>query len=166
MAGQLVGGLRDRMVMESVLRLVQQSLDGDGWFDSGRNHQPITIVDEYPDTDTEVPINTLAFSFGDTYQRMVELGHRAELFHVPIYIDFFAESDGLSRHIIGDIYAWANENPVIPVWNFDMATPEVDFYIEIMEESVEVQRATRATHPWLKHWATLVFIVSDQRENA
>lgn len=162
----LVGGLRDRMVLESVLRQIEAALGALGWFDAGRQHLPITVIDEYPDIDVQVPLNTLAFSYGDSFNRLVELGALTTYHHAPIFIDFFAESDALSRHVSGDIYAWVNENPVIPVYDYDLATPVIDFYVEVLEESVEVQRPARATNPWLKHWSTVVFIVGDQRSNA
>lgn len=166
MAGTLRGGKRDRMVIESVLRAVRDELAFRDWFDPGREHLPITLINEYPDTETEVALNTLAISFGDSFSRLVQLGNMAELHNVPIFFDFFAESDALKYHVAGDIYAWINEQHIIPVWDYDLATPVVDFNLEVLEESAEKQYPPRATNPWLKHWVTVSFIVSDQRENA
>lgn len=165
----LTGGKRDRMVLESVLRHVEGYLDSLGWFDSGRQHQPIVVVDAYPgdgEDGAEVALNTMAFSYGDTYQTMVELGTNAETHTAPIYIDFYGESDGLTRHILGDIYAFLGLNPVLAVYDYDMATPTQDFTVEIVEESVSKGFPSRATNPWQKHWGIITMLVEDERANA
>lgn len=166
MAGTLTGGLRDRMVLESIFRDVQAKLQALGWFDSNRQHQDITMVDEYPDTAVEVPINTLAVSYGSSFQSRLEMGSRSEVWRQIVYVDFFAESDALGRHLIGDIYAHVNEQMGFSVWNYSIATPVIDFYIEVMDESVETDRPTNVTNPWEKHWYMLAFTIEDQRSNA
>ena len=163
----LEGGKRDRMTLESVLRQIEADLTARGWFDSGRQHLPINVIDAYPgDQDQEVPLNTMAFSFGDSAQRMMELGSNAE-FHVwPVYVDFYGQSDAVTRHILGDIYDFLGKNPVLPVYDYDMATPTVDFHLQVVEESVAKSYPTRATNPWQKHWGIVSFLVEDERTNA
>lgn len=164
----LEGGLRDRMVLESFLQWVRSDLDALGWFDSGREHLPIRVIDVYPDNDgenTQVPLNTMAFSVGDSFQNLLELGSKAETHVVPMYIDFYGESDALTRHILGDIYLRLNRDPVIPVYDYSLATPVVDFSAFVVEESTEVSYPTRATNPWQKHWGIVSCLVEDDREN-
>ena len=174
----LTGGLRDRMLIENVLRYIMDHLENLGWAvtepdgvtvnPAQASYERIRIVDEYPnDPETvEVPLNTLAFSAGDSFQDMFELGSNGETHFSPFYIDFFASNDALMRHVMGDIYAWVNSNPVITVWDFSLATPEVDFYAYLEEESVSKDRPSRATNPWMKHWLMVSFILRDDRPNA
>lgn len=173
----LTGGLRDRMILENVLRQVMAQLATSGWnlihpdgtlinSDPDAAYERIRIVDEYPDTEVEVPVNTLAFSAGDSTQDMLELGTNNETHYSPIYIDFFASSDALMRHVMGDIYAWLNANPVIAIWDYSLATPDVDFYAFLEEESVSKDRPARAVNSWQKHWLMLSFILRDDRTNA
>lgn len=172
----LAGGLRDRMILENVLRQVMAYLASQSWAiiqpdttligPVDEAYEPIRIVDEYPDTEVEVPVNTLAFSAGDSTQDLMELGSNNEVHYSPIYIDFFASSDALMRHVMGDIYAWLNANPVIAIWDYSLATPEVDFYAHVEEESVSKDRPARAVNSWQKHWLMLSFILRDDRTNA
>lgn len=162
----LTGGLRDRMLLESYLQAIVADLQTKGWFDAGREHGDIQVVDEFPDDDQEVPINTLAFSYGDSFQLQVELGSRAEEHYSFMYVDFFAESDALGRHVIGDIYAFLAENPSIPVYDYDQATPSIEFYGVLEQESLEKRRPSRVVNPWQKHWHILVWRVLDMRANA
>lgn len=174
----LIGGLRDRMILENVLRQIMAHLDSLDWAlltpegvtlnATQSSYDRIRIVDEYPnDIDTvEVPVNTLAFSGGDSFQDLLELGSNGEEHYTPIYIDFFAQSDGLMRHVMGDIYAWINSNPVIAITDYSLATPAVDFYAFVEEGSVSKDRPPRATNPWMKHWQIVSFVLRDVRENA
>lgn len=161
----LTGGKRDRMILEAYYRLIQTQLSVEGWFGPNRQHKPITMVDAYPDIDTEVALNTLAVSVGDTFQRMLELGSNAEERYQALYVDFFAESDALARHVAGDVYAILNENPVVSVLDLDKATPTHEFYAFIDEESVEITYPARATNAWLKHWVTVSAVLRDERWN-
>ena len=165
----LEGGLRDRMVLESVLQWIKSDLTTRDWFDTGRQHLPITVIDVYPGQEgeeTEVPLNTMAFSLGDSFQNLLELGSKAETHVVPVYVDFYGESDALTRHVLGDIYLRLNKDPVIPVYDYSLATPVVDFHAMVVEESVEVSYPSRATNPWQKHWGIVSCLIEDDRENA
>ena len=161
----LTGGLRDRMILESIIQYIKSDLSLRGWFDTNRQHAPIVIVDEYPDNE-EVQINTLAVSFGMSAQDRLELGSKAELHRWAIYVDFYAESDALGRHVIGDIYETINRDMAIPVYDYSLATPVQDFILDVVDESVEKSKPTNATNPWQRHWHILSFAVEDSRANA
>lgn len=161
MAGTLTGGLRDRMILESVLQFIKSDLSARGWFDTGRQHGPITVVDEYPD-DREVALNTLAISYGPTMQERAEMGSKAELHRQTIYVDFYAESDALGRHVIGDIYDNLAKNVLIPVYDYSLATPVQDFSVEVVDDSLEKSKPS-STNPWQRHWYILSFIIEDDR---
>lgn len=161
----LTGGLRDRMLLESYVQAITADLTTRGWFDVGREHQPIVVVDEYPDEDVEVALNTLAISYGDAFRRQAEMGSLTEEHYVPIFCDFFAENDALGRHVSGDIYAFVAENPSVPVYDYDQATPAIDFYAVMEDSSLEKRRPARAVNPWQKHWYIVEFRVMDMRTN-
>ena len=161
----LSGGTRYRMTLESVARDIQAFLATEGWFDPGREHAPIVVIDEYPDEKDEVAVNTLAFSMGDSFTRPMELGSQAENFSVPMFCDFFAESDGLGRHLAGDVYQHVQTTKVIDVLDWDLATPTVEFSVAVREESSEIRKPERAVNAWQKHWFVCSFIVEDERFN-
>ncbi len=162
----LEGGLRDRMLLESVLQDIKADLVTRGWFDLGREHGAITIVDEYPDDDAEVELNTIAFSLGDTRSTALELGSKAETLFVPIFIDMFAESDGLGRHVIGDIHSHVQSVGQFDVLDYRDATPSMEFRVQLVDGSIERSKPTRAVNPWQKHWHVVAFVVTEERQNA
>lgn len=162
----LVGGKRDRMLLQSIFNFVRDELDILNWFDVRPSHSQVFMVDIYPEEEEQVLINTLAVSVGDTHYLQAELGSNAEEHHTPIYFDFYAQSDGIGRHMVGDIYSILMRNPVIPVYDLDLATPTIDFYVEVVEETVEKQRPLHATNAWQKHWNVVFCQVRDFRTNA
>lgn len=166
MSGTLTGGLRDRMLHESMLQALKAELQAKGWLDSGRQHGPIKVIDEYPGDTDEVDLNTLAVSVGDSFQASLELGSKAETHLTAVYVDFYAEGDAVGRHVIGDLYAFVAANPRLPVYDYSLATPAVDFHVDVVPESAEKERVNRAVNTWQKHWYALAFQVEDVRTNA
>ena len=162
----LEGGIRNRMILESILRAVEADLTARGWFDSGNQHQPITIIDEYPDESDEVAVNTLAFSMGDTRTEPLEMGGLSEQWIVPIFVDMFAESDGLGRHVVGDVYDFVMKNQKFQVYDYRNATPTEEFVVQYVEYTAETRKPDRAVNAWQKHWHVCAFAVSDERANA
>ena len=159
----LEGGLRDRMILESVLQQVKADMTTRGWFTLGRDHLPITIVDEYPDEKAEVELNTIAFSMGDSSTRPLELGSNSESLSVPIFIDMFAENDGLGRHVIGDVYSYIQNIGQFNVYDYRQAIPPIEFVIQLGEGSIERTKPTRAVNSWQKHWYVCAFVVLEER---
>lgn len=161
----LSGGTRYRMTLESVARDIEAFLATEGWFDSGREHQPIVVIDEFPDDKDEVAINTLAFSMGDSFTRTLELGSQAEQLSIPMFVDFFAENDGMGRDVVGDIYEHVQKIKSFDVLDYDQATPTVEFSVAVFEEASEIRKPERAVNPWQRHWYVCAFVVEDERFN-
>jgi hypothetical protein len=161
----LEGGIRNRMILESVLRAIEADLTTRGWFDDGE-YSPITIIDEYPDDSDEVAANTLAFSLGSTRTEPMELGAKSEMMTFPIFVDMFAESDGLGRHVVGDVYDYLMTNQKFTVYDYRQATPTEEFVVQYVEYSGETRKPDRAVNAWQKHWHVCAFAVMDERSNA
>ena len=161
----LTGGLRYRMTLESVARNIETFLGTEGWFDAGRQHEPIKVIDEFPDDKDEVAVNTLAFSMGDSFSLPMELGSQAEHFSIPMFADFFAENDAMGRHLVGDIYTHVQTIKVFDVFDYDQATPTVEMKVAVREEVSEIRKPERAVNPWQKHWYVCAFMVEDERFN-
>ncbi len=162
----LEGGLRDRMILESVLQYLKGELTTLGWFTAGRQHEPITIVDEYPPDDGDVAINTMAFSFGDISSDPMELGGPAETIRTPVFIDFFGENDGLGRHIIGDLHTIVAKAGQFTVYDYTQTVPSTEFVVQLEDGTINKRKPTRAVNSWQKNWYVLSFIVSEERANA
>jgi len=162
----LVGGLRDRMLLQSVMSDVVDDLTTRGWFNVSREHKAFTVVDEYPDDKDEVELNTISFSLGDSSSTVTELGSKAETIFVPIFVDFFAESDGLGRHVVGDVHEFVQKQGQFDVLDYRQPSPPVEYVVQLVDGTIERSKPTRAVNSWQKHWHTVAFVVTEERSNA
>ncbi len=161
--GTLTGGLRDRMVIESVREQITDHLNTLGWFDGGRYHEPLVLVEEFPDDNDEVVVNTVAFSVEDATGRDLEMGSNAEDHSTMFFVDMFMEDDSVGWHLSGDIYAYLKVNKNLDVFDYENAKV-VDFTVSI--EGVDRRKPKRATQAWMKYWFTVSFDALDPRANA
>jgi len=160
------GGLRTRLTIESVTKAIEAYLDGEGWFDIGREHLPVTLLDEFPGDNDEVALNTLAFSADGGSGVSAEMGSLAENHFMSLFVDFFAENDALGRHLIGDVYYFLKTNPALPVYDYTDTTPfPILFHVHVEEEDVDWRKPSRAVSAWQKHWFTCSFTIEDERAN-
>jgi len=154
------GGLRDRIIHESLYKAIETQLTTLGWFDAGREHSDIVMVDEFPDEDAEVAFNTLAFSMGDGGGVPTEMGSPTTDEEIIFFVDFFAENDAIGRHVRGDIFEFLKANPSQPVFDYsDIGDPEV-FTVEVQDDA-DKRKPDRAVNKWQKHWYVLSFSVID-----
>lgn len=158
----LSGGLRDRMLVESITQKVVSELTTVGWFGSNRQHSPIIVETAYPENGEEPEVNTLVISLGSYLGGLNELGAKSEEHFTSIYIDFFGESRALSTELMGDIWEILKTNPVMPVYDYSAVGNPIDFYVELDEESMRL-RYSNATREYQKFWAELFFGVTDYR---
>lgn len=154
------GGLRDRLIFESVYKAIVTELTTLGWFTAGRQHSPLVVVDEFPDEDGEVVFNTLAISMGDSGGVLTELGSLATDEEIIFFVDFFAESDAIGRHVRGDIYNFLAAAEFIPVLDYSQAGDPELFRVEVQDE-IDKRKPDRATQKWQKHWYIVSFSVID-----
>ena len=161
----LEGGLRDRMIHESVLQAIKADLTTRGWFDDGRHHDPSVLIDEYPEDEDRVEINTIAISMGDGDGLLVEMGSPMENHEQAMFVDIYAESDSLGRHIQGDIYEFLRKSEKIQVYDYRETVPTEEFWAHIEEEDVVKRRGGTVNQAWKKHWYVIAFTVTDGRTN-
>ena len=158
---EVLGGIRDRFIIESVTNAISDALSALGWFDTDRWHAPIRLVDEYPDENIDVPLNTLAVSIDFALDDFLELGNDGREVVTSFYLDFFAENDAVSRHLIGDIYEFLRTSQMLDVYDYRETPPVHLFKVEV--EGIERERPSRVVTPWQQHWMTLSFDVRDIR---
>lgn len=163
----LVGGLRVRMIRESLYQMVRDSLDELGWFNPNRKHEPVSFPSEPADRDEQITLNTLSLSVEDASDVPTGLGESDVEERVLYYIDFYAENDAIGlemAHDIRDILAGrhtgtSRTSSNLEVYDFREATPPVVGVVHI--ENVEVDRAHTFPKPWLKNWYQIGFDVVD-----
>lgn len=165
----LYGGLRDRMIDQALRELITEGLTALGWFEPGRHHEPITFVAKAVDASTEVPVNTLALT-GDPFDAdLLEMGSLLAEERRSYYVDFWAESDALGRHLIGDVRDLlrgrmphvGRDRPLLAV--FDRTAPdqsEPAFHCDIERVISESTREGSAAHK--RSWYMCRFEVVDE----
>lgn len=161
------GGLRVRLIRDSLSATIRDALTDLGWFDSGRNHQPITFTDEPQNWDEAIAANTLALVEASEDSEEAEMGSTATIDMYTYYVDFFAENDDLGQHLSGDVRdilrgkhaAAGRTRPSFEVLDYRMATPESLFYCTI--ENVARDKANSYEKPWEKFWYSISFDVLD-----
>jgi hypothetical protein len=157
------GGLRDRMIHESILQNLKAQLTTLGWFGVTRQHSAIVMIDEFPDENSEVQPNTLAVSLGDGGGVPRELGNKDESHELTLFVDFFAEDDSVGREMRGDVYAYFRGNQTQPVYDYRDAIPSQFGTVDVLDD-IEKRKPERAINKWQKHWYVVSITVVDERD--
>lgn len=163
MSGTLTGGLRDRMLVQSIREQITDELTTLGWMAGGRNHSPLVLITGFPTDQGEVEPNTVAFSMDTGAGRDLELGSNAEQHEMVMFVDMFMEDDSVGLELSGDVYAFLKKNRALNVYDYENAKV-VDFRVDI--ERVDRKKPVRATQAWQKYWHIVSFSAVDTRTNA
>lgn len=162
-----VGGLRARLIRESVYQETRSALTALGWFDAGRRHLPIAYLDEAVPNNVEVDFNTAALSDESQTQNEEELGSNLAEHRWTFYVDFYGESDALSTHFTHDLRdilagrfnSIGRTTATIPVYDWTMATPPQIFTVGV--EDIVLDRAHNIPTPRRAHWYAVRFDIVD-----
>lgn len=163
------GGLRSRMVADSVHYFVRSTFDSLGWFDTGRQHAPVTLIERDPGETPEVPPvpTTVAVFDEDVDATDAEMGSALAEDRWTYYADFYAENDSIGRHMSGDLKgalegrmpSIGRTHPYLSVIDFSLATPAVAFTCAI--RNVVRDRGHDDTRAWRRHWWVVRFDLID-----
>lgn len=171
------GGLRTRLIHESLLALARAILEGQGWFDAGRAHEPINIVPEAVPAHVTVPPNTLSIFFDTIDDDESECGSSATDDRYAVVIDFYAQPDvegrpsigeAVGTDVIGDIRAGllgqlpdlGRTVPIVEVLDYRNPTPDYLFYVTV--EHMRRDRAHDFREAWRRFWFSLSFDLVDE----
>lgn len=161
------GGLRARLVRDSLYSLIRDNLDALGWFDANRDHIPINMIPREISLDEEIPLNTVSIS-GDTANlRDWELGSNLQEQRWIYYVDIYAEDDSIGIHLgydIRDILAGKMSSlgrtaPTLIVYDYTLATPVPIFDCEI--DSITIDRSRNPVKSFMKYWYSLQLAILD-----
>lgn len=166
-----VGGLRVRLIRDNLYYQLKAALMALHWFDVNRQYSPISFPSEEIDPIVEVKINTIGIADGGVTNVDQELGSLLTEKSLHFYIDVFAESDVLGRHLSGDIEdilegrfpSIGRNGPILNIFDYSIATPTVIFTCQI--ENVAVDKAQMVTNAWQKHWFACHVTITDTYAN-
>jgi hypothetical protein len=152
------GGLRDRLLKDSFFAQVQQALDVLGWFETGRSHKLVTLLDQPNHWDVPCEPNTIAVNFLGSEISEWEVGSLLTSdIHVGI-IEIFAENDSLGTHLSNDLRDWlrgrlqAATGLTFPIYDYQQgATPPIIGYMDVNNVSA-LRNVTVNEQVWMRHW--------------
>jgi hypothetical protein len=164
---QIIGGLRHRLIKESLYAMIKDSLTSLGWFDPGRVNNAVTLRTVPFEQSQEIPANTAVLSTEDLTGVEGELGSNMGDFSWTCYLDFYAESDAVGQHFIGDVFevlsgrmsSIGRGRTSFAVYDYRQPTPPLLFYCDL--EEVVIDRAHDFPNLWQKHWFAARFFVID-----
>lgn len=151
------GGLLERFIEESVYRLIVDALDDLGWFDTGRQHEPIVPRAEPYALDETIEKNALVIELELTEDEEFETGQAAAIEDgIDAYVDFYAENTSLGRHLAGDVRGiLRGKMPSIgrltntfEIIDWSLATPTPIAGAYGIFEDITTARASVFSRPW------------------
>lgn len=172
------GGLRDRLLLDSVRHRVLAGLTALGWFEDVTlntpvKHEPINWrTTPVPESDP-VPPNTLIVLPSDNSYVDMETGSDLSEDTHDYWIDFYGQSTAISTHMMGDIrdilrgiYADAGygDGNTLDVcdWDTDPTGATVLFNADI--EQVEIIVSHNPSKDYERFWQAASFRVVEERE--
>lgn len=163
---EVVGGLRERFIVDSMKQHIHDGLSTLHWFDMGRQHLPVTVRTEPVPNIEEIVPNVVAIMEDGLSENDAEMGSNFTEFRWQFAIDVYAENDAVGRHLAGDIkailsarFAFTDGLPHLPVYDFRMATPAVIFYCDF--ENLVASRQQLWQRSYQKFWWTILIDVVD-----
>jgi len=161
-----VGGLRDRLILESLRYHVNGGLNYLGWLGTGRPHLPVQLITEPIEPLTEILPNVISICEEGVDEIEAETGSNLTEFRWQYAIDIYAESSAVGRHLWGDVksilegrFSSYSGRPQISVLDWSAATPTQIFVCQI--ENVVGGRQRNYQKSFEKYWWTLVFELID-----
>jgi hypothetical protein len=169
----LAGGLRARLLHDSVLTLVEAGLGALGWFDTGRAHQPVQFIPAPVDWDQAIAFNSLVVSSRSRVSDYVETGSNLTGDTVIIGIDFYGESESLAIDLandIGDLLrgrlpGGTSAGGTLPILDLRLATPVPTGYATVTD--VRVTRIpAQLNRAYTRHWFAVDATIADDYETS
>jgi hypothetical protein len=154
-----VGGIRDRLIHDSMFYTLKSGLTALGWFATNPTgfKNPVNMIPEQVEWDVEIPLNSITVAPGATTDEEWELGTFGMKNIHEFYVDIYGENEALGSQLSGDVRDilrgkfpdFGFSQPTLNVLDYTMATPAWIFYCDI--EHVTRQRATDFTHKWQRY---------------
>lgn len=171
-----VGGLRDRLIHDSLFNLVKSGLEVTGWMPGGVNaplDYPVNVVSGQMDWTQEIPWNTVSVAAYDTTDIPWEVGSDLRQNRLLYYIDVYGSNEAIGLQLSGDVRdiirgkfsalsSFATPE-VLWVWDYTLATPTQIFYCEV--DTVRRDRPVTTRVHWMNYFWSLEVQLLDWYDN-
>lgn len=165
-----IGGVRSRLIRESLLEMIRDALDQLGWLDDDNTlvspEYPVVVADDSLDWEDEIALNTLSLSDEDVFLSEMELGSNLAEERWVFVLDFYAENKSVGLHMVNDL------KTILDGRMPDVGRGEPNFMVKdyvndgedlfrVHIEEVEVDRNRGWSKPWQRNWYYVTFVVVD-----
>lgn len=154
----IVGGLRMRLLHDSLHALVVEGLTELGWLDAGRTHDPIRILTQPTRWDVPIKPNIVAIDHESVDTTEFEVGSLLTEDTVISYVEIYAESDSLGMDLSNDIrdmlrgrLTMATIHGTFPIYDFRHATPTTIGHATVATVN-SLRNAAISEENWVRHW--------------
>jgi hypothetical protein len=168
------GGLRSRLVIDSVRFAIISTMQQHGWFDATvhdtppglRRHLPFRYIPRPVDWAEDIHPNAIAISSDDITDDDLAFGGEVEDIH-RIYVDIFVQDDAVGWQVAYDIRdSLLGKNPElgglgpqVDVYDFRQPTPAPFTTIDV--DVIRVDRSQGDTRAWQRHWYMIYLTFED-----
>jgi hypothetical protein len=170
------GGLRARLILDSVRFAVISTLQQGGWFDptihdtppGTRRHEPFRYIPRPSDWAEDIRPNAIAVTPEDIADEPAGFGGEVQDAN-EIYVDLFAQDDSLGWQVTFDIRdsllgkVHGGAGPQIDVYDFRQPTPAPFTTVDI--DLVEVDRSQGEARSWQRHWFMMHLVLLDDYDD-
>lgn len=170
------GGLRTRLILDSVRYAILSTLQQQGWFDpttydtppGTRHHQPFRYVARPVDWAEDIRPNAIAISGEDLSDEPVGFGGEVQDI-IEIYVDIFAQDDPLGWQVAYDIRdslygkGTGAVGPQIDIYDVRQSTPSTFTTVDL--DLVEIDRSQGDARQWQRHWFMIHLVVLDDYDD-
>ena len=163
----VVGGLRARLLRDSLIYVVRNGLSLAGWMDEDRYHLPLQFLQGPHHWEIPTTFNTLVFTSQGVETEEAELGSNLTTDTAIITIDLYAQSDSLGVEVTNDArdllrgrLPGGAERSMVPILDFRQPTPATIGYAQV--DHVGVQRSiNQVVEEWARHVFTVTVRLKD-----
>lgn len=154
----VIGGLRARLLQDSLRLVLDNGLADLGWFNPNRTHKPLRFLPEPQDWDHPIAFNSMVVSTRSRSTEEIEVGSHFNQDTARVTVDIYAENDSLALDLANDIRDLIRGrlplgliNGTFSILDLRMATPTALGYARIGE--VRMTRvAPQPTSPHSLYW--------------
>jgi hypothetical protein len=153
----IVGGLRLRLLRDSLHHLIDDALDERGWYDPDRQHRPVNFLAHPLPWNVPVEPNVISLEIQGTTVAEAETGSFLSTDTITAFVDIYAENDSFGVDISNDIRdilrgrLGQNEGGTVPLYDYRNATPPVIGHIAITDIRA-LRNSAMAQELWQRHW--------------
>lgn len=166
------GGLRDRLVLESLVEMLRDTLGTLGWFDDvdPAVRLPVNLTSKSYKADEEIPLNTIRVLYVDDDHDDIEIGSLASEDTRTCYVEVYAQDEAVLNHLRGDIVAiLRGKHPgcgrtwnTLELTDWTLATP-AQFGLAHLDR-VRSERSRFFNRPWAEFWIGVRVDIVEERQ--